>query len=101
MSSMMRGLLAAFSIASFLSACSGPNACVRKDRWFQSRCAGTDVAYSPDPNCEFNLEHCDVGHVQQFNSYVSCIESQNVCSLDAINSCQQQFPGGVNLMCPG
>jgi hypothetical protein len=97
----IHALSAALGLSLLVSACSGPNACVRKDRWFQSHCTGTDVAYSPDPNCEFNLDHCSAGQVQQFNSYVACIEQQNSCSLDTLNACQAQYPGGVNLMCPG
>jgi hypothetical protein len=91
-------LFGALILAAQLAACS-PSLCARKDNWFKNHCAGTDVAYSSDPMCEKNLEHCDRAHLAQAQGYISCIESQNSCSLDGIAACGNQYPGGVNLVC--
>lgn len=89
-------LLAAFA----LSACSS-NLCVRKEKWLESHCAGTDVSWSHDSTCEAAIDKCDQGHLAQMEGYVKCLESQNVCSLDVMAQCQQAYPGGVNLSCTG
>ncbi len=93
----------AFALATIfslcVSACSSPSACVRKERWLASHCAGTDVAWSHDATCEESIKRCDDAHMAQINGYVACLESQSVCSLDTMNACQAQYPGGVNLMC--
>jgi hypothetical protein len=87
-------VLAALSI----SACAS-SPCARKEKWLASHCAGTDVAWSHDATCESSIKNCDQGHLAQIEGYVSCLESQNVCSLDTMNACQSQYPGGVNLVC--
>lgn len=82
-----------------LSGCAS-SLCARKEAWLKNHCAGTDVTWSHDATCERAIEHCDEGHLAQMQGYVSCLESQNVCSLDTMNQCGQQYPGGVNLSCP-
>src|SRR5262249_51905172 len=96
-------LAAAFAslLAFAASACSGPSACVRKEKWLASHCAGTDVAWSHDATCEDSIKRCDEAHMAQINGYVACLESQATCSLDTMNACQAQYPGGVNLVCTG
>jgi hypothetical protein len=89
----------ALSLTSFAVSACAPNLCQRKHDWFASHCAGTDVSYSRDSTCEAAIDHCDQGHLAQLQSYVMCLESQNMCSMDTIAACGQQYPGGVNLMC--
>lgn len=86
-------------LAFALSACA-TSTCRRRDNWFAKSCVGTDVTYVPDATCEDTLKQCDAPHVQAFESYVACLESQKTCSLQGVSSCAQQYPGGVNLMCP-
>jgi hypothetical protein len=97
----MKKLVLSIAVSSLfmLSACAA-NFCERKEKWFANHCSGTDVSWSHDATCEAALQNCDEGHIAQANAYVSCLESQNVCSLDTINSCAAQHPGGVNLQCP-
>ena len=75
--------------------------CERKDRWLERNCTSgaTDVTWSPDPTCEAKVETCNAAQMRQFEGYVRCLEASKVCSLDVMNSCGQQFPGGVNLFC--
>lgn len=89
-------LLAAVAVE---AACSGPSVCARKEKWLASHCAGTEVTWSHDATCEASLKHCDPPRLAQAEGYVACLESQNVCSLESMSSCQAQYPGGVNLVC--
>ena len=84
----------------FISSCKA-SLCERKDRWLERNCTSgaTDVTWSPDPTCEAKTETCNQAQLKQFEGYVGCLESQRECSLDSMNACAQQFPGGVNLFC--
>jgi hypothetical protein len=75
--------------------------CERKENWMRNNCVGGNVTWSPDATCEANLKNCNQGQLRQAEGYVACLESQNVCSLDTMAHCQEQFPGGVNLVCTG
>lgn len=81
------------------AACAGPNLCERKDRFMTNRCAGGDVTYHRDATCEEKIARCTPSHLAQLEGYVSCLESQNVCSMEALAQCAQAYPGGVNLAC--
>lgn len=98
-SKLLAGLFLPFAMLT-LSACAS-NLCQRKDRWFSSTCAGSDVSYSSDPMCASNIERCDQAHLNQLEGYVACLEAEKMCSMDIIASCGQKFPGGVNLQCTG
>jgi hypothetical protein len=91
-------ILFALGLAVAVSACSS-SVCARKEKWLGSHCAGTDIAWSHDASCESSIKKCDQAHMAQIEGYVSCLEGQNVCSLDTMNSCQAAYPGGVNLVC--
>lgn len=90
-------LLLLFSLALTSSACA--NLCQRKETFFKTKCAGV-LAYS-DPTCEMNLDRCNDQQTASMEGYVSCLEALPQCSMDAIASCGERYPGGVNLMCTG
>lgn len=90
--------LSAF-VATTLAGCSA-SFCKRKDNFFRNRCAGA-VAYNGDPMCESFMEKCTDAQLAAANAYVTCLESINQCSLDAVSQCAAQHPNGVNLMCTG
>ncbi|MEQ8275824.1 MAG: hypothetical protein RMA76_38750 [Deltaproteobacteria bacterium] len=73
--------------------------CERKHSYMSTQCSGGDVAYQPDAMCEAKVKNCNAAQMAAFEGYVSCLESQNICSLDAIAQCAEQHPGGVNLAC--
>jgi len=75
------------------------NLCERKDRWFERQCAGTPVVYGGDQECERNLDVCPKEKLVLLEGYVACLERQNVCSLESVNQCGQQYPGARNLRC--
>lgn len=81
-----------------LSACAS-SLCERRDTFMRSTCAGSNVTYGGDPMCERKVEKCDEAHLAQFRGYVECLEAQKVCSMEALASCAQKYPGGVNLVC--
>lgn len=95
----MRTFLALFALAGALAGCAA-GLCERRADFFSSRCAGTDVAYSPDPYCEQKIESCTPAQKAQMEAYVGCLESANQCSLAIVAQCAEQHPGGVNLACP-
>lgn len=73
--------------------------CERKHSYMSTQCSGGDVAYQPDAMCEEKVKRCNAAQMAAFEGYVSCLESQGICSLDAIAQCAEQHPGGVNLAC--
>ncbi|MCA9551655.1 MAG: hypothetical protein KC933_16580 [Myxococcales bacterium] len=92
-------LLAATVVAPFvLSACAA-GLCERKDTFMRSTCSGTSMTYHGDPMCERKIAKCNEGQLAQFRGYVECLEAQNVCSMEALASCAEKWPGGVNLAC--
>ncbi|MCB9655949.1 MAG: hypothetical protein H6729_17620 [Deltaproteobacteria bacterium] len=105
--SLRRTLLAAAMLASSTAliaaiattAGCAANLCERKNTFFERRCAGTDLTYSPDPLCEPNLENCNEGQLRAFEGYVRCLEAANVCSMEIVSQCAAQHAPGVNLQC--
>lgn len=92
-------LLAATVVAPFvLSACAA-SLCERRDTFMHSTCAGTNVTYGGDPMCENKIKKCSPGQLAQFEGYVSCLETQKMCSMEVLAGCAERFPGGVNLVC--
>jgi len=85
--------------ATALSGCAA-GLCERRADFFARNCAGTDVAYSPDPYCEEKIENCSPAQKAQMDAYVHCLESANQCSLAVVARCAEKHPGGVNLACP-
>lgn len=73
--------------------------CERKHRYMSTQCSGGDVAYQADMMCEQKVKRCSPAQLAAFEGYVSCLESQNMCSLDAVAQCAEAHPGGVNLAC--
>ena len=105
MVSGMRGLrlvplLACLLTPVVLSACAA-GLCERRDSFMQKTCAGTDVTYHGDPMCENKIAQCSEGQLAQFRGYIECLESQKICSMDALSACAETWPGGVNLYCGG
>jgi hypothetical protein len=93
-------VLFAILVPIFAASCKA-SLCERKDRWLERHCTSgaTDVTWSPDPTCEAKTETCNPAQLKQFEGYVRCLEASKECSLDVMNACGQQFPGGVNLFC--
>jgi hypothetical protein len=81
-----------------LAGCAG--LCERRERFFQSRCAGSNVAYTPDGTCEDRIRDCSDEQLALMDAYVKCLESAQVCSMEVVARCAQAHPGGVNLACP-
>lgn len=73
--------------------------CERRAQFFQTRCTGTDVVYSPDPECPAKLEGCSKAQLALFEAYVACLEQANQCSMAIVAQCARKHPGGVNLAC--
>ncbi len=88
---------AAFATLS-LSGCAS-SLCERKHAFMSSQCAGGDASYAGDPLCESRTQRCSEAQKKLLEGYVSCLESQNMCSMEALASCAQKHPGGVNLAC--
>ena len=91
-------LLPLFVALLSLEACAS-SLCERRDDFLRNRCAGTSVTYTGDPMCEANVANCSDAQKAQFAGYVACLESQTICSLEALGRCAEQWPGGVNLAC--
>jgi hypothetical protein len=51
--------------------------------------------------CESNFGKCTEVQKAAFRAYVECLEAQNQCSLDIVQSCAARHSAGVNLMCNG
>ena len=81
-----------------LEACAS-SMCERRDDFLRNRCAGTSVNYTGDATCEAKIARCSDAQKAQFEGYVSCLESQEICSLEALAACAEKWPGGVNLSC--
>ncbi len=93
-------LAGALGLVSLLAqACAAPGLCQRKDAFFAQRCAGGDVTFQSDVACEAKVERCSPAQLAQLEGYVTCLESQGQCSMEAMARCAERFPGGVNLSC--
>lgn len=84
--------------AVFVQACA-TDPCARRDRFFSSRCVGTDVAYTPDATCKARISRCSDAQKAAFEAYVACLETANQCSLEVVARCARAHPGAVNLAC--
>jgi hypothetical protein len=100
MKKLLAPVLLATLVPIFVSSCKA-SLCERKDRWLETHCTSgaTDVTWSPDPNCAAKTETCNQAQLRQFEGYVECLEASRECSLEVMNACASQFPGGVNLFC--
>ena len=86
-------------IAPFVLGACASSLCERRDDFLRNRCAGTSVTYTGDPLCEANIANCSDAQKAQFAGYVACLENQKICSLEALGTCAEKWPGGVNLTC--
>ena len=92
------GVVTALILSVSVAGCAA-NLCERKNSWMENNCAGTDVTYTPDTLCQHNLDNCSGPKLKIFDAWVNCLESLNECSLEALNKCNQKYPGGMNLQC--
>ncbi|MGF1508674.1 MAG: hypothetical protein ACFB9M_04130 [Myxococcota bacterium] len=92
-------LVGAALVSLELAACA-TGLCERRERFFEERCSGSGLAYSPDVSCPAKIRHCTEAQLQAMDAYVSCLERANRCSMEVVAQCARAHAGGVNLACP-